>query len=145
MTDYLKHKRENYTSWWSSSFYSGPGGYKLCISVHANGDRDAAGTHVSAYLYLMKGEYDNRLQWPFIGIVTIQLLNQKSDQYHCNCKWRYNGTEAAAQRVTSRGQYSESGWGYRRFISHDEVESITSTKQYIRNDSLKFRVAKITC
>ena len=44
----------------------------MCIRVDAN-DSDA-GTHVSVFVYLMRGEYDSRLVWPFRGDITIQLV-----------------------------------------------------------------------
>ena len=80
MPDYYEHKCER-DDWHSSPFYSGPGGYKLCLRVNPYGEGDGAGTHVSLYCVLMKGEHDDRLQWPFRGDITIQLVNQISDQY----------------------------------------------------------------
>ena len=61
----------------SPAFYTNPGGYKMCIIICANGVREGKGTHVSVGAYLMKGENDNHLPWPFTGIVTIKLLNQQ--------------------------------------------------------------------
>ena len=81
MTEYAKHRR-NDDHWYSPPFYTGPGGYKLCIRVAANGQGAGAGTHVSVFVHLMRGEYDDRLVWSFRGDITIQLVNQKSDQEH---------------------------------------------------------------
>ena len=147
MTDYSKHKKEKQI-WWSLPFYSGPGGYKFCIVVdEAYRDKltvEATDTYISMFLYLMKGENDDRLQWPFQGTVTILLLNHNSDQYAHRRKVKFSGTEISAQRVTSKDQYSKNGWGSRNYISHNKVESITSTRQYLKNDTLTFVVAEIS-
>ena len=59
------------------------GGYKMCIGVDANGSNTGEGTHISVYLHLMAGEYDNdNLKWPFHGEVTVQLLNQRNNGNH---------------------------------------------------------------
>ena len=49
MTQYYTHKK-NDDDWYSPPFYTGPGGYKMCIRVVANGQIDGAGTHVSVYV-----------------------------------------------------------------------------------------------
>ena len=81
MTEYSKHKRDG-DIWYSPPFYTGPGGYKMCLMVFANGYGDGAGTHLSVYVYLMKGEHDDKLTWPFRGDITIQLVNQYKGQDH---------------------------------------------------------------
>ena len=40
------------------------------------------GTHVSVYVHLMQGRYDDRLVWPFRGDVTFSLVNQGMDKGH---------------------------------------------------------------
>ena len=35
---------------------------------------------MSVFVSVMRGEYDDRLKWPFTGEVTIRLLNVKSDK-----------------------------------------------------------------
>ena len=64
MTDFSRHKSASDT-WYSLPFYSHIGGYKMCFRVDANGVVDGAGTHVSVFVYLMRGEYDYDLLWPF--------------------------------------------------------------------------------
>ena len=43
----LKKTREE---WYSSPFYSHPGGYKLCLKVDASGRSSGAGTHLSVLM-----------------------------------------------------------------------------------------------
>ena len=116
----------------------------MCISVDANGCCSDVGTHVSVSVYLMRGEHDSRLVWPFRGDITIQLVNHNNDQDHREHTVNFN--EAAAVKVSDRvisGERAVIGWGKHQFISHTTVESSTKTSQYIVNDCLTFRINKI--
>ena len=66
----------NNDEWYSPGFYTHTCGYKMCLSVDANGYGDGKGTHVSVFLVLMKGENDDALTWPIKYKCTITLLNQ---------------------------------------------------------------------
>uniref|UniRef100_A0A8C3P5R6 TRAF1-6 MATH domain-containing protein n=1 Tax=Chrysemys picta bellii TaxID=8478 RepID=A0A8C3P5R6_CHRPI len=50
---------------YSAPFYTARYGYKLCLKIYLNGDGTGAGTHISLFLVLMRGEYDFWLNWPF--------------------------------------------------------------------------------
>ena len=54
----------------------------MCLRVDANGYGVCKNTHVSVYLYMMRGEYDDSLKWPFRGDIIVQLLNQVEDCGH---------------------------------------------------------------
>ena len=60
----------------SHPFYTHKHGYKMCIGVAPQGVYEGKGKYLSLYAYLMKGEYDNNLPWPFRGTVHLQLINQ---------------------------------------------------------------------
>ena len=115
----------------------------MCVRVDANGHGDGAGTHVSVFVYLMRGEYDSQLVWPFRGDITIQLVNHNNDQYYCETvPYDDAAGSSTCNRVTS-GERSGNGRGYHKFITHAKVESSTNTKRYIVNDCLTFRITKI--
>ena len=54
----------------------------MCIRVDANGWSSGNGTHISVFAYLMKGDNDDSLTWPFTGSITFELLNQLEDNNH---------------------------------------------------------------
>ena len=119
--------------WSSHLFYTHPRGYKLALSVYCNGDRERARSHISAYVYLKSGEYDNELTWPFRRSVTIRLVDQKEGMNHHNHTLDFGN---APERCTKRrvvGDYA--GWGTPRFISHSKL-----SPNYLVNDSLCFSV-----
>ena len=64
------------TSLFSLPFYSGRYGYKMCLCLYIMGDGIGKGTHLSLFFVVMRGEFDNILQWPFTHKVTFKLINQ---------------------------------------------------------------------
>ena len=65
-----------YTSIFSLPFHSGRYGYKMCLRLYIMGDGIGKGTHLSLFFVVMRGEFDNILQWPFTHKVTFKLINQ---------------------------------------------------------------------
>ena len=114
-TNYAEHKSNN-DHVFSPPFYSGPGGYKLCIKVHANGIGEREGTHLSVYVYLMRGDNDDHLPWPFTGTVKIKLLNQlkNSSHHHKSVKFGKHGGDSS-KRVED-GDRASSGCGQPKYI-----------------------------
>ena len=141
---YLK-KKEDDEDWYSDGFYTS-GGYKMSLNVVVNGHGIRKGTYVSCYICLMPGEYDDTLEWPFQGEVTIELLNQLEDKNHKKCIITFNnetGNEYS-QRVSKRSRGSE--LGDTTFLLQAELEYNPITNcQYLKDDSLYFRVSvKVT-
>ena len=64
------------TSIFSLPFYSGRYGYKMCLCLYIMGDGIGKGTHLSLFFVVMRGEFDNILQWPFTHKVIFKLINQ---------------------------------------------------------------------
>ena len=60
--DLSQYKRSREV-WRSPPFYVKEG-YKVCLAVYPNGIGKGEGTHVSLSLVLMKGEFDDELEWP---------------------------------------------------------------------------------
>ncbi|XP_011407490.1 PREDICTED: TNF receptor-associated factor 5-like [Amphimedon queenslandica] len=140
LNEYAKKKKEE-EDWCSPGFYTSPGGYKMSFNVYPNGNGDNKGTHVSCYICLMAGEYDDTLEWPFQGEVTIELLNQLEDKNHWKRTLLFDEStdDDCKQRV--REGSSTSGWGHMQFISHGELEyNPVFICQYLKDDSLYFRV-----
>ncbi len=140
MTNFERHKWDK-DFWYSEGFYTKPQGYKMCLRVDANGVGDGKGTHVTCSVYLMRGEFDNHLKWPFRGNVTVQLLNQREDLQHRTETVHFvdETPDRLSVRVTSGERAG--GKGYHKFIPHSELGYTAATNcQYLMKGSLYFRV-----
>jgi TNF receptor-associated factor 4 len=101
--------------------------------VYANGYNEGRATHLSVYAFLLKGKYDSELTWPFVGEVTVTLLNQLENRNHF-VKTIVVGTERNVQ--------AHDNWGYPKFISNSKLgrDPVENT-QYLKDDALYFRVS----
>ena len=125
----------------SPPFYTSPIGYKMCVRVDANGLGNGEGTHVSVYAYLVKGDNDDSLTWPFTGTVIFELLNQLEDKNHHGMSVTFQAEKYSSQRVVS-GERAPKGWGFKQFISHSHLGNQPDKNcQYLKNDTLFFRVS----
>ena len=141
MEGFQKKKKEN-EDWYSDPVHSHFGGYKMCLNVDANGHDGVKGTHVSMYVYLMRGDNDDNLKWPFKGTIKVSLLNQlENGQHHTMEPWSLsdNVPKECSRRVTE-GERAKAGRGYPHFISHHLICKVGKTCQYLKDDTLFFRV-----
>ena len=131
LTEFSK-KMANDEAFHSKSFYS-ICGYNISIAVYPNGHGDGKGTHVALFAHVVEGDYDNQLQWPFIGTVKVELLNQLEDKNHNYATLPFY--EEDNTRVV----------GYNGFISHSQLSNIPRKIQYLRGDTLYFRASVEDC
>ena len=135
MSEYTKKKSDEF-SWYSDSFYTHYKGYKMCLCVEAGGISYAKGTHLSVGLVLLKGPYDDQLRWPLKGRCEVKLLNQISNNEHHlgNGQYYYGGSHN--QVIIG----SHDMWCSYHFINNQELHKITTTCQYLKDDSIFFQV-----
>lgn len=63
------------TSFYSPDFYSTQG-YRLCLRFYPNGDGIGKGESASLFLVVMKGENDDRLEWPFQQMINFDVMGE---------------------------------------------------------------------
>ena len=143
MYNYTSYKKTN-SGWYSQPFYSSDKGYKLQLKVNANGNGSGKGTHLSAYVYLMKGEYDDTLSWPFNGTITVQLLNWSSDNHHVEKTILHYEAPLKYRKRVIEGTRAPSGLGYYQFISLTVLQDCTNnTIELINDNRIRFRIIKV--
>ena len=132
-------KRCSKSSWYSPSFYTHPHGYKMCLNVDANGYGIGANSHVSVFVYMMKGEYDDDLKWPFRGDITIQLLNQMrdDDHHHTRILSITDKLNLGGRVLTTERSVKE--LGFYTFIQYKDLVPL----QHLKYDCLKFCVKEV--
>ena len=121
----------------SDSFYTGRCGYKLSASIFPAGNGPGQGTHMSLYIRMMPGEYDNILNWPFSLPVSFKLYDQNRDidkrqhiveSFVPNPSWKH--FEQPKKDIESLG------FGYPKFIALDSLLK----ESYIHDDCIFIRV-----
>ena len=112
----------------------------MCIRVDANGCGNSKGTHISVFTYLMRGENDDNLSWPYTGTVTVEVLNQLGNRNHYPL--HTNFASDYGQRVLKHNRAPAGhGYGHRKYISHSLLDyDLTKYCQYLKDDCLYFRL-----
>ena len=134
MDDFEKHKKSN-DEWYSPPFYTHLGGYRICLRVYANGHGTGKGTHVSVYVHLMKGEFDDLLKWPFRGEVTIQLKKNNPSHYQKILSFDNATLDKCVCKPTKERNF---GWGF-QYLSHADLYA----GGYLKDDKLVFCISDI--
>ena len=144
--DHFSVRKTHDEEWISPPFYTHFGGYKMCLSIFPNGIQEAQGNHVSVYLHMMSGEFDDHLKWPFPGaLVNISALSQQNPALRKLAGSRGNiGANIGLLTRDARecryrvcdGTYSP-GHGRRRYISHQYLN------QYLTKDSFKIMIFNV--
>lgn len=84
VSHYCNYRNNDERSWQSNDFCSSHRveGYNMYMSVSFSNEGESC-KYLSCYIYFTKGRYDDTLEWPFQGEITIELLNQLEDEnYH---------------------------------------------------------------
>ena len=108
-----------YTSIFSLPFYSGRYGYKMCLRLYIMGDGIGKGTHLSLFFVVMRGEFDNILQWPFTHKVTFKLINQAGGRDIVDT-FQPDPMSTSFRKPKSDMNVAS---GCPRFVSHTELEN----------------------
>ena len=109
--------------WVSKPFYSDTQpSYKLRLSVRASGN-------LSVFVCLMRGEFDDQLDWPFNANITIKLKNHGRRGRN----WGRKITFRNGHRVT------------RGTVAHGDTNFITLYKNssFVKDDTLWFKVTRV--
>ena len=142
--EYTK-KKTGRRDWYSASFYTHDKGYKMCLHIYAAGAGTGKNSHLSVFLYVMKGPYDENLTWPLKGEFELKLLNQISETYeHFSTTVTYDDhTPLKSSGRVAGKERADNGWGKHKFFSHEDLCKVTPTQQYLKDDLIYLQVDKL--
>ena len=110
------------------------------VRVDAFGAGDGKGTHVSMYVYVQKGEYDEDLHWPLRGEMIVQILNWKDDSQHFRESVGLSGDHPSILLTAS---IRSKGRGRHQLIAHRVLENTAfKNVQFLQDDCLRFRIER---
>ena len=131
----LKSKKDNGVQWFSPPYFTHVNGYKMCFEVDFSSYNSKTSLRIDSYI--MRGPYDDFLQWPFKGKVIIRLLNQYGNHHHYDYVFDYKDT-GKGERVTSRerGKHLQTTTLPYTRLGYNS----SSNCQYLKDDCLQFKV-----
>ncbi|XP_066935352.1 TNF receptor-associated factor 4-like [Clytia hemisphaerica] len=134
-------KNGNTPTLFSPPFYTSRHGYRLAASLCLNGDGKGKGTHISAFISILKGAYDNLLKWPFSYRVSFYLLDQNNDpslRKHIRFSIKPNPCPDNEPFLGQPKKIEKNAsFGGAKFANQEEVESRT----YVKDDVIYLKIA----
>lgn len=141
ISEYKRRKQEAIMdkprSLYSQPFYTSNHGYRLCARIYLNGDGTGKNTHVSLFVVIMRGDYDEILSWPFRHRITLALIGIRPNgtQEIMSDTFSPDPTSASFHKPTSPMNVAS---GCPRFIAHKDIEAPNSN--YLINDSIYLKI-----
>ncbi|XP_065846661.1 TNF receptor-associated factor 6-like [Oscarella lobularis] len=107
----------------SEKVYLSVPGHRVMMMLCPNASRSS--NNVGIFLYVVEGEYDDFIEWPFKLDYAFSVIDQQKNRQDKTKKFKVRGIE---------GFHSPDGDGYgdAEIISHEELQ----TRSFVKNDSL---------
>ena len=130
----------------SPPFFTHHRGYKMCLQVYCNGNDRGKGKFLSIFAYLLKGEYDDFLRWPFYGSIRVEIRNLLNYEFHHVQIITFGSHSNAGTRVEGDECLPSKSLGYWNFLPFSALfpaVGFFSESHYIENGCLKINVTNI--
>ena len=120
----------------SPAIFTSPDGYTFCIRMHLNGVNSGSGTHVAIFVHVMQGECDNRLTWPFTGVITLSILDQSTAKHPKDVTKMLVASPKLLAFRKPTARCSPIGCGFELFAPIDEI----CTAPFIQNNTMLVKI-----
>ncbi|XP_068674252.1 TNF receptor-associated factor 6-like [Montipora foliosa] len=117
----------------SPAFHTSLYGYKLCMRINLNGVDSGVGRFVALSVHMMKGDYDNILEWPFTGRIALSILDQRDGvefRQHISETLVAKPNLLAFQRPTA--PCNDKGYDLVEFAPIEQIRE----PQYVKNNTM---------
>ena len=109
--------------------------YKFGLRVYLSGVDNGRGRYVALFVHMMEGEHDDLLQWPFIGTITLSILD-RSGAKHNDISQIVQATPNVSVFERSREAIYRRGYGFVKFAPIEQVFG----PHYVKKDKLFLKI-----
>ena len=120
---------------YSPAFYTSFPGYKMYLRINLNGVDSGVGKYIALFVHMMQGDYDDDLEWPFTGRITVTILDQSEFGHHIGESLNGQPDMSAFKRLTTAPR-NDLGFG---FVTFTLIERILNP-QYIKDNTMLVRI-----
>ena len=118
----------------SDAVYSYRFGRLMGIRIYPNGVGSGRGTHVAIFIHLMKSTFDDLLDWPYDGTITVSVLHRRGARGDIRRIIQAKPNLLAFQQP--HGTICRTGYGYERFAQIQEFFA----PRYVKDDELLVKI-----
>jgi len=120
----------------SPAVYTDSYEWKLGVRMYLNGVEGGSGRYVAIFVHMMKGEYDDLLDWPFVGRITLSILDQSGARYRTHISRIVQAKPNLMSFQQPTDAISSTGCGLVNFAPIPEVFG----PRYVKNDKLFLKI-----
>ncbi|XP_050436961.1 TNF receptor-associated factor 6 isoform X2 [Adelges cooleyi] len=126
------------TRYYTPGFYTSAAGYKVCGRVNMSTDNQ----NLSLFIHMMRGDYDDTLNWPFNGHITLSLIHPTDPSLTVCLKMESSAESEAFRKCSFSNNGNETpplnprAFGYSEFVAIDEVLQ----NGFIKDDSIVIKI-----
>ena len=122
---------------YSPPFYTSREGYKLCGKIYLGGDGAGSGTHLSLYLVVLRGDYDELVAWPFRYRVTFSLMDQSPKKENYIDIFKTDVSSSSYKRPVNE---MNAPAGLPLFYPLDLLQSGAGEREFVKDDTLFIKI-----
>ena len=117
----------------------------MCLQIYCNGNDRGKGKYLGIFVYLLKGEHDHFLHWPFYGSITVEVRNLLKNVNHYVHTITFNDRSDAGTRVVGESLFQSKSCGYWNFMPLSVLFPLNffSEYHYIKNGCLRIDVSSV--
>ena len=120
----------------SPAVYTDSYEWKLGVRMYLNGVEGGSGRYVAIFVHMMKGEYDDLLEWPFVGRITLSILDQSDARYRTDISRIVQAKPNLMPFQKPIDTVSSVGYGFEMFAPIADVFG----RSYVKNDKLFLKI-----
>ena len=128
-----QHRRFE-TPIFSDAVYSYRFGRLMGIRIYPNGVDSGRGTHVAIFIHLMESTFDDLLDWPYDGTITVSVLDRSGARGDISRIIQAKRNLLAFQQPHEA--ICRTGYGYERFAQIQEFFA----PRYVKDDKLLVKI-----
>lgn len=98
--------------------------------------------NLSLFIHMMRGDYDDTLNWPFFGQITLSLIHPTNSKQTISLKMQSSAVAEAFRRCSFENYGNEvpplnpKGFGYTEFVAIEDVLQ----NGFIKNDTIVIKI-----
>ncbi|XP_028393451.1 TNF receptor-associated factor 4-like [Dendronephthya gigantea] len=112
-------------------------GYRMVLKVNLNEAPSGKAEYMGVYLYLLEGDHDDKVEWPFNKIVTFIIVDQQDDSEYVKNHQMKLYPDEEEQNEKPILLKSSSGVDCTQYVLH----SILCKRQFLKDDTLFIALA----
>ena len=106
------------------------------IRIYPNGVGSGRGTHVAIFIHMMESTFDDLLDWPYTGTITVSVLDRSGSRARSDINQIIQAKPNLSAFQQPHETICRTGYGYERFAIIEDFFG----PRYVKSDTLLLKI-----